>query len=47
MSCKDQNKGKKTYLAPTIKIVDVRSQVPLIAFSGTFGFKDSEKDYFA
>ena len=47
MSCKDLNRGKRTYLAPAIKIVDVRSQAPLIAYSGTFAFKDSEKEYFA
>lgn len=47
ISCKDQNKEKKVYLAPVIKIVNVRSQVSLIAYSGTFGLHDVEKEHFA
>lgn len=47
MMSKKHFKTKKQYSSPTLKIVNVRSQVPLIAYSGTFGFKDSEKEYFA
>ncbi|SHK46640.1 hypothetical protein SAMN05720487_1023 [Fibrobacter sp. UWT2] len=41
-------KEKKDYLPPSMEVVSLREQIPLIAFSGgEFNLNESEKKYFA
>jgi hypothetical protein len=41
-------KEKKVYLPPSMEVVSLREQTPLVAFSGgEFNLNESEKKYFA
>ncbi len=41
-------KEKKAYLSPSMEVVSLREQIPLIAYSdGEFNLNESEKKYFA
>jgi hypothetical protein len=41
-------KEKKVYLPPSMEVVSLREQIPLIAYSNAeFGLNESEKKYFA
>lgn len=41
-------KEKKDYLPPSMEVVSLRQQIPLIAYSGgEFNLNESEKKYFA
>ena len=47
-SCGCLNSEKKNYVSPKMEIVDLRHEIPLIAFSGgEFNLNESEKKYFA
>ena len=42
------NSEKKNYVSPKMEVVDLRHEIPLIAYSNAeFGFNESEKKYFA
>lgn len=47
-SCASLNSKKKNYVSPKMEIVNLRHEIPLIAYSNAeFGLHDSEKDYLA
>ena len=47
-SCASLNSKKKNYVSPKMEIVNLRHEIPLIAYSGgEFNLNESEKKYFA
>lgn len=47
-SCGCLNSEKRNYVSPKMEIVDLRHEIPLVAYSGgEFNLNESEKKYFA